>query len=126
MAAVCAAMQIEVPGKTPYLPCQLMPRPKHADDATPVRLGFAMPAEWERHEATWLGWPHHATDWPYKLDTIRWVYAEMVRRIAPGALRRPSDALAYRGQSLAQSAHCRLHASVYRESGAAELETICR
>jgi len=43
-----------------------------------------MPAEWEPHEATWLGWPHHATDWPDKLDTIRWVYGEIVRRISPG------------------------------------------
>jgi len=43
-----------------------------------------MPAEWEPHAATWLAWPHHPTDWPDKLDTIRWVYAEMVRKIAPG------------------------------------------
>ncbi|PWU13401.1 MAG: agmatine deiminase [Verrucomicrobia bacterium] len=43
-----------------------------------------MPAEWERHEATWLGWPHNETDWPGKLDTIRWVYGEMVRKIAAG------------------------------------------
>ena len=40
-----------------------------------------MPAEWEPHEATWLGWPHNATDWPGKLDTIRWVYGEIVRRM---------------------------------------------
>jgi agmatine deiminase len=52
--------------------------------ATPAVLGFSMPAEWERHEATWLGWPHHPTDWLEKLDTIRWVYGEMVRKIAPG------------------------------------------
>jgi agmatine deiminase len=45
-----------------------------------------MPAEWEEHEATWLGWPHHPTDWPDKLDTIRWVYGEIVRRIAPGEI----------------------------------------
>ena len=45
-----------------------------------------MPAEWETHEATWLGWPHNPTDWPDKLDTIRWVYGEMVRRIAPGEI----------------------------------------
>ncbi len=43
-----------------------------------------MPAEWEPHEATWLGWPHNPTDWPGKLDTIRWVYGEIVRKIAPG------------------------------------------
>jgi len=45
-----------------------------------------MPAEWERHEATWLGWPHNPTDWPGKLDTIRWVYGEIVRWIAPGEI----------------------------------------
>ncbi len=53
-------------------------------DPTPAGLGFAMPAEWEPHEATWLGWPHHPTDWPRKLDTIRWVYGEIVRKLAPG------------------------------------------
>jgi len=53
---------------------------------TPAALGYAMPAEWERHTATWLGWPHHPTDWPGKLDTIRWVYGEIVRKIAPGEL----------------------------------------
>ena len=53
---------------------------------TPAELGYAMPAEWERHEATWLGWPHNATDWPGKLDTIRWVYGEMVRKISPGEI----------------------------------------
>ncbi len=50
---------------------------------TPATLGYSMPAEWEPHEATWLGWPHNPTDWPDKLDTIRWVYGEMVRKIAP-------------------------------------------
>ena len=51
---------------------------------TPAALGYSMPAEWEPHEATWLGWPHNPTDWPDKLDTIRWVYGEMVRKISPG------------------------------------------
>ena len=52
--------------------------------ATPANLGYIMPAEWEPHEATWLAWPHHPTDWPGKLDTIRWVYVEIVRKIAAG------------------------------------------
>jgi len=26
--------------------------------ATPRSLGYAMPAEWEVHEATWISWPH--------------------------------------------------------------------
>jgi agmatine deiminase len=49
---------------------------------TPAALGYTMPAEWERHEATWLAWPHNPTDWPDKLDTIRWVYTEIVRRVS--------------------------------------------
>src|SRR2546422_8171978 len=63
-----------------------MPQPKNISAATPAGLGYTMPAEWEKHEATWLGWPHNRTDWPDKLDTIRWVYGEIVRKIAPGEL----------------------------------------
>jgi agmatine deiminase len=37
------------------------------------------PAEWERHEATWIAWPHHEPDWPGKFEPIPWVYAEIVR-----------------------------------------------
>jgi agmatine deiminase len=41
-----------------------------------------MPAEWEPHRATWIGWPHHEPDWPGKLGAIPWVYAEIARVIA--------------------------------------------
>jgi agmatine deiminase len=40
-----------------------------------------MPAEWERHDATWIAWPHHEPDWPGKLAAIPWVYAEIVRAL---------------------------------------------
>lgn len=40
-----------------------------------------MPAEWEPHEAVWLGWPHNPADWPGKIAAIHFVYAEIVRRI---------------------------------------------
>lgn len=53
---------------------------------TPASLGYAMPAEWERHEATWLGWPHNKTDWPGKIAPIHWVYGEIVRKLAPGEI----------------------------------------
>jgi agmatine deiminase len=43
-----------------------------------------MPAEWEPHEATWIGWPHNKSDWPGKLALIVWVYGEIVRKLAPG------------------------------------------
>lgn len=53
-------------------------------EKTPAALGFRMPAEWERHEATWLGWPHNRTDWPGKISPIPWVYGEIVRKISVG------------------------------------------
>jgi agmatine deiminase len=40
-----------------------------------------MPAEWEPHAATWLAWPHQASDWPGKLGPIPWVYAEIIRHL---------------------------------------------
>jgi agmatine deiminase len=49
---------------------------------TPRQRGFRMPAEWEPHEATWLGWPHEVTDWPGKFATIPWAFAEIVRHLS--------------------------------------------
>jgi len=43
-----------------------------------------MPAEWEPHAATWLGWPHNTSDWPGKFAPIPWVYGEIVRALTPG------------------------------------------
>ena len=40
------------------------------------------PAEWSRHDATWIAWPHHEPDWPGKLGPIPWVYAEIARVLA--------------------------------------------
>lgn len=45
---------------------------------------WRMPAEWERHEATWLVWPHTHFDWPGKTNVVPWAFAEMARKIAPG------------------------------------------
>jgi agmatine deiminase len=41
--------------------------------------GYAMPAEWAPHRATWIGWPHNKADWPGKFEPIPWAYAEIVR-----------------------------------------------
>ena len=43
-----------------------------------------MPAEWEPHEATWIGWPHTKSDWPGRFAPIPWAYGEIVRKLAPG------------------------------------------
>jgi len=60
-----------------------MPR-SPATTPNPAQLEFSMPAEWEPHEATWLGWPQNRTDWPGKMGAVPWAYGEMVRKIAPG------------------------------------------
>jgi agmatine deiminase len=51
---------------------------------TPAQLGYVYPAEWEPHEATWLGWPHNTSDWPGKFAPIPWVFGEMVRHLSAG------------------------------------------
>jgi agmatine deiminase len=51
--------------------------------AAPPAGRFRLPAEWEPHEATWIGWPHRLSDWPRKFAPIPWVYAEIVRKLAP-------------------------------------------
>lgn len=50
----------------------------------PVEAGYRLPAEWEKHEATWLGWPHNKSDWPGKIAPIYWVYGEIVKNIIEG------------------------------------------
>jgi agmatine deiminase len=55
-------------------------------DDTPAGLGFHMPAEWEPHRATWIGWPHNASDWPGKFGPIPWVYGEIARALVPGEI----------------------------------------
>ncbi|MBU2228122.1 MAG: agmatine deiminase family protein [Proteobacteria bacterium] len=59
---------------------------KADQQTTPAGLGFHMPAEWEPHEATWIGWPFHRSDWPGKIAPIPWVYGEIVRKIVPGEI----------------------------------------
>jgi agmatine deiminase len=66
------------------LRAKFMPAKINIATHTPVGLGYAMPAEWEPHVATWLGWPHNASDWPGKFATIPWVYGEMARKISAG------------------------------------------
>ncbi|MDH3251841.1 MAG: agmatine deiminase family protein [Ignavibacteria bacterium] len=55
-----------------------------ASPGTPAAQSYGFPAEWEHHEATWIGWPHNRTDWPGKFSVIPWVYGEIVRAIAGG------------------------------------------
>jgi agmatine deiminase len=47
---------------------------------------YRMPAEWERHDATWLCWPTNRTDWPGTFEPIPWVFAEMAKKLSDGEI----------------------------------------
>jgi agmatine deiminase len=49
---------------------------------TPRALGFAMPAEWHLHAATWLAWPHDDEQWLGMLEPVRREFAAFVSTIA--------------------------------------------
>ena len=51
---------------------------------TPRQLGYRFPAEWEKHRATWLSWPHKEASWPGKLASIYEVYAQFVKELTRG------------------------------------------
>jgi agmatine deiminase len=51
--------------------------------ATPASLGYRMPAEWEKHEATWLSWPKDPNTFPSGiLPKVEAAYVQMVERLA--------------------------------------------
>lgn len=53
---------------------------------SPQKQGYSFPAEWTKHEATWLSWPHKEASWPGKIETIYAPYCEFIKIIAEGEL----------------------------------------
>jgi len=49
---------------------------------TPSQLGYYFPAEFAKHDATWLSWPHKEASWPGKIDLIFVYYAQFIKEIA--------------------------------------------
>ena len=50
--------------------------------ATPAALGFRMPAEWHRHEATWFTWPKDPITWPDRVPQVREIFLRMIEVLA--------------------------------------------
>jgi len=48
--------------------------------------GFHFPAEWAKHTATWLSWPHKEESWPGKIVTIYRPYCEFIKAVSEGEL----------------------------------------
>lgn len=51
---------------------------------TPKELGYHFPAEFAKHTATWLSWPHKEASWPGKIESIFPVYAQFIKLVAEG------------------------------------------
>ena len=51
---------------------------------TPKEQGYYFPAEFAKHTATWLSWPHKEASWPGKIETIYTIYCEFIMRVAEG------------------------------------------
>lgn len=60
------------------------PNPQCEDGAlaAPTCSGYAIPPEWDEHDATWVAWPHYREEWPNKFETVPWVFVEIVRLLA--------------------------------------------
>lgn len=52
------------------------------DQRSLARLGFAMPAEWEPHAATWMAWPHDDEQWIGMLEPVRREFTALVEAVA--------------------------------------------
>jgi agmatine deiminase len=52
--------------------------------STPRELGYHFPAEWEKHTATWLSYPHNEASWPGKINTIFPFYHAFIKELAIG------------------------------------------
>jgi agmatine deiminase len=50
----------------------------------PRTLGYRFPAEWEKHEATWLTYPFLDDSFPGKLESVYAPYIEFIKHISRG------------------------------------------
>lgn len=49
---------------------------------TPKSLGYHFPAEFAKHDAMWLSWPHKEESWPGKITSIYPSYTEFIKLVA--------------------------------------------
>ncbi|MEK6877635.1 MAG: agmatine deiminase family protein, partial [Thermoproteota archaeon] len=45
---------------------------------TPKNMGYVMPAEWERHDSTWLAWPYDPVTFPNRVKKVESAYVKMI------------------------------------------------
>ncbi len=45
---------------------------------TPKNMGYFMPAEWERHDSTWMSWPYDQMTFPNRVKKVESAYVKMI------------------------------------------------
>lgn len=48
----------------------------------PAALGFRMPAEWESHERTWMGWPQRPDNWRDRASHAQKAFVDVATAIS--------------------------------------------
>ena len=51
--------------------------------STPAELGYHMPAEWQRHTATWLTWPKDPETWPDRVPQVEAIFLQLMAALVP-------------------------------------------
>jgi agmatine deiminase len=59
----------------------MSPKPPLLLKHMPAELGYHMPAEWEKHSAVWLAWPHDPLTFPSRVESAENTYVQIVRAI---------------------------------------------
>lgn len=90
-------------------PTRDLPRP------SPRAAGYRWPAEWERHEGTWLAWPHDPLTWPDCVEQAEEAFAALAAAVSQGETVHllvkdaATEARARRRLSAASARHVTLH-----------------
>lgn len=54
------------------------------DKLVPAQFNFHMPAEWEKHDSTWLAWPKNKLTWFYHVPAVQEVWIQMIKELHYG------------------------------------------
>ena len=107
----------------------------------PAERGYAMPAEWAPHQATWISWPHNPETWPGALPQAEAAMAQAVKALAGGETVRINvldedheahvrDLLGSGAQAVAfhhvptNDAWCRDHGAIFVRDAAGQLAAV--
>jgi agmatine deiminase len=55
-------------------------------ETSPSAAGYAMPAEWQPHQCTWISWPHKKESWPNKFGPVEPLMARFVQAVSRSEL----------------------------------------